>query len=194
MGALTSEHELDRAVAECQAAGSRVFAAFEQMVAAGNSPRFAAMLALQSPPGAKNTDRTFCEGQRGRMDRMSKVNRRAVEKQLRQKGFDPGNRFHISGLGPPTDPKAWVTCADDVLAIAKARNLDVTGAINHSAVEHSQARKDVALAPDIANKISEEYMAADPGLKEKCRKSRKAREELKERVVATHGKGARKKR
>lgn len=192
MSGIPDEMRLDMLIEEVQAAGPAALALFETIIARGETPEWAAMCALQQPPGASNTDRAFCEGQRERMDKISDVNKRALKERLRKKGFEPGNKFHVSGLGPVDDPNAWVSCADDVLAVAKAKNLDVQGAVRRKAVEKDPKKKDVPLANDIVRRIGQDYIAKDPVLAEKCRKSQKARQELKERIIATHGKPARK--
>lgn len=193
MPAISSEIRFAQLLDDVEACGEEALELFERMLASGETPEFAAMCACQQPPGAKNTDRAFCEGQRERADRMPEVNRKLVEKKLRAKGFEPGNKFHVSGLGPVDDPNAWVSSADDVLSIAKARNLELSGAINRKMVEKDHKPKDVPLASDLIAKIGTQYINQDPALKERCRKSAKARQELKERIIATHGKPARKK-
>jgi hypothetical protein len=192
MPAISSEVRLAQLLDDVEACGQAALELFEQMLNNGETMEFAAMCACQQAPGTKNTDRAFCEGQRERVSSMPEVNRRLIEQRLKKKGFEPGNKFHVSGLGPVDDPTAWVSCAEDVLTIAKEKNLELSGAINRKMVEKDRKPKDIPLADDLVVKIGQKYIQADPGLKEKCRKSKKARMELKERIIATHGKGARK--
>lgn len=192
MGALPAEMRKDMLIAEVQAAGPRALAIFEQSLAGGSGVEFAAMCALRQAPGSKNTDRAFCEGQRERMGHMSDVNRKAIEQKLKKKGLDVSNKFHISGLGPVDDPTSWVTCADDVLAVAKAKNLGVEGAVSRPMIDRELKPKNVQLAEPLVKELSQQYLREDPGLAENCRKSAKARAELREKVIGTHGKPARK--
>lgn len=191
MSAIDSDTRLDMLISDVQAHGPRALAIFEQIIAAGETPEWAAMCACRQAPGARNTDRAFCQGQQSRMDGMSKVVREAVKARLRAKGMEVGNKFHVSGLGAVDDPSAWVSSADDVLAVAKAKNLEVSGAVNRKMVEKEAPRKNVPLANDLIGSIGRKYLAEDPALQAKCAKSMKARQELKERIIATHGKAAR---
>ena len=192
MSAIPEGIRNDMLMAEVQAAGPRAVAIFEQSLAQGSGIEFAAMCALRQAPGSRNTDRAFCEGQRERMGHMSDVNRVVIEERLRKKGANVSNKFHISGLGPPDDPSAWVTCADDVLAVAKAKNLGVEGAINRTMVDREIKPKNVPLAEPLVKELSQRYLKNDPALAAKCKTSAKAMAELRERVIGTHGKPARK--
>lgn len=168
--------------------GSGAVALYQQIIAAGETERWAEMCALQSPPGTRNTDRAFNQGQRMKMDRMAQVNATELHKRAQKAGIETGGKYYISALGKHTDPAAWVTCADDVLAVCKARNLDCEGVIKYKAAQQEVAPpKDVALAPDIVQRFEKEYIAHEPGLAERIKKNPKARTELRERIVENHG-------
>lgn len=154
----------------------------------------AAMLALQSPAGTRYTDKAFNEGQRRKMERMHPDNARAIHARARAAGINPDGKYYVGALGKHTDPAAWVSSADDVLAVCKARNLDCDGVIRHKAVEKEVAPPpDVPLAPDLVQQFEKKYLAADPGLAEKVKKNPKARHELREKIVERHGRPKRKK-
>jgi hypothetical protein len=183
-------HELERLTDECLAAG--VLAEFACMMAAGTAPRAAAMYALQTPPGSRHTDRAFCQGARRQMESMPEVNRKAIVKLAKSAGIATDGKFYKGSLGSYTDPAAWVTCADDVLTVCKARNLDCEGVIKHRAALKDEPPKPVDLAPHLARRLEREYLKRDPRLAAKVKASAKAKHELREMVVAKHGKPARK--
>lgn len=171
-----------------QAREAGVLAVYERLLKEGKSPGFAAMLAMQQPPGSRFTDRAFCDGQRRKMERMSDVTRRAIQENARRAGISTDGKFYVGGLGRPDDPAAWVTSADDVLAVAKKRNLGVEGVLRHKSVDECGPPKPpVPLAEPLVRELMAEKMAADPGLAARCRKSRKARQELREAVLDKHG-------
>jgi hypothetical protein len=185
-------YELERIEDECRAAG--VYAEYAAMVARGEYPRAAAMFALQSPAGSRNTDRAFCEGARRQMDGMLPLNQKKVLAAARAAGISVDGKFYKGSLGRPNDPAAWVTCADDVLAVCKARNLDCQGVITHKAHFEDRPAKKTPLAPDIVKTFERDYMAKNPALAAEAKKNPKVRKELRERIVATHGAKARKTR
>jgi hypothetical protein len=178
-------YELERITDECEAAG--VGAEYRRMVKAGTYPREAAMYALQAAPGSRNTDRAFCQGARHQMDNMDADNRKMLYKMAHKAGVNTAGKFYKGGLGKPTDPAAWVTSSDDVLAVCKARNLNCEGVIKHKAIEKDYVPKNIPLAPDIVHEFEQKYTKADPGLAAKVKKSPKARRELQERIIDTHG-------
>jgi len=143
------------------------------------------MLALQSPPRTKNTDRTFCEGAHRQMEDMPDRQRKAILKFAKQAGINTSGKYYKGSLGGYTDPAAWVSTADDVLAVCKARNYTVTGAVNHQGTVMPPKR--VKMAPDLMAEMTKKELKADPVLAEKVRKNPKKLSEVKERVVATYG-------
>lgn len=175
----------ERYADECRAAG--VLAEYEELLAAGNPPGAAAMFALQSPPGSRNTDRAFCDGQRRKMERMAPGNRNKMIAIAKKAGIKTDGKFYVGGLGRYDDPKAWVTCADDVLTSCKLTKSAATGVINCDYTEHDKPREEPALAPDLVSTYTKRKLAADPALLEKVRKNPKKLKEVQESVVSTHG-------
>lgn len=151
----------------------------------GVEPVFAAMRACRRACGTKNMDRTFNEGARRRMDGMGKNGERLV-KIAQRAGISTQGKFYVGGLGRYTDPHAWVSTADDILTVAKKKNLTVTGVVNHQGHEEAPPTPTTKLAPDIMKRYLKTYFRNDPGLKEKVRRNPKAMRDLKERIVGTH--------
>lgn len=179
-------YELARIEDECARAG--VLDEYRRMVAGGTFPRAAAMYALQSAPGSRNTDRAFCQGARQRMENMLPMNAKAIHAQAKAAGIDSCGKYYVGGLGRYTDKAAWVTCAEDVMTVAKARNFDVDGVLRRKAIRKDPAPPpDVSLAPDIVQRLAADYIASDPALAERCAKSKHARLELREKIIEKHG-------
>ena len=184
-----STTELARLEDECHAAG--VLSEYEAMIDKGTYPRAAAMYALQEAAGTTNSDKAFCQGQHRKMERMSPLLRNALQMQAKQAGIDTNGRYFIGGLsgGNARDPSAWVTSAEDVMTIAKAKNLNVEGVLNRKAiVKEQKPLPEVGLAPDIVRQLANKAIDSDPALRERCLKHKHARHELAERIIEKHGK------
>ncbi len=151
----------------------------------GVEKEFAAMRACRRACGTKNMDRTFNEGARRRMDGMGKNGERLV-KIAQRAGISTQGKFYVGGLGRYTDPNAWVSTADDVLTVAKERNLTVTGVINHQGHDVPPPKMTTKLAPDIMRRYLKAYYSREPALRERVRRNPKALRELKERITHTH--------
>lgn len=62
----------------------------------------------------------------------------------------------------PGDPRAWVASRGEMLAIAKERNLNVEGIINHKAIPSGPL--ELGIAEDIAKAKAKKIMAEKPGI------------------------------
>lgn len=165
------------------------FERFCSLVDKGNSPTAALMFASRRAPGVRNSDRNFNESARRRMYGMSEKCREGIAEVARRAGISTQGKFYVGGLGKYTDPHAWVSDTSDIMAIAKAKRLNVSGALNYTgSPDGPPPPKHVPLAPDVAADIERKYIQDDPKLREQIRKNPKKRRELRERVVATHGK------
>lgn len=107
-----------------------------KMVQNGVAPRMAEMLALQSPPAVKGTDRTLMQGRYNneQFDAMPPDHARGLLQIARKAGINPSGKYYCSGLADkrgPADPAAWIDSVSDVQKVASARNLTVTGAVQH---------------------------------------------------------------
>lgn len=186
MPAIPESMQRERYADECAAAG--VLPEYEALLAAGNPPGFAAMLALQSPPGSKNTDRAFTEGARRQMESMSPKIREMVVGMAQKAGINTEGKFYKGSLGRCDNPAAWVSSAQDVIESCKKQNLNVSGVVNYtSGTPQEKQVKSVPLAPDLVREMEVKTLQANPALAEKCRKSKKARGELREKVISTYG-------
>ena len=123
------ESELDAEIRQDELTLARYFMYREN----GQSPRFAAIAACQRAPGTKGSDRAFNEHARRRMDRMHATNQERILGIAKRAGINTQGKYYVGGLGRYNDPAAWVSTTDDILSVAKARNLNVEGSVNHTA-------------------------------------------------------------
>lgn len=187
MGAIATKTRLSMLGKQVRAAGPRAVKLYRQILKAGETAEFAAMCALRQAPGASGTDRAFCQGSQAQMESMAPINREAVLARAKRAGIKTQGKFFKGSLGRAEDPAAWVATADDVLAVAKQKNLTIDGAVKHQGVRRDGPPARVRLAPDLVANLECEYVAQDGKLAEQVEKSPKARRELRERIIETHG-------
>ena len=154
----------------------------------GIEPVWANMNACRRGPGAAGVDRHFSERARRRMNSMSKANRDNIVKIAQRAGVDTSNKFYVGGLGRYGDSAAWVSNAEDLLTVAKKRNLNVQGAVKHEARPPDAAPKKIKMASDIMAKYVKLY-SQDPKTKERISKNpQKELPALQEKILHNHTK------
>jgi hypothetical protein len=154
--------------ANIQSAGPVAVAHYRKMIQAGNTHRFAEMCALQSPPGTKGTDRAVMErrydGQW--LDKMPKHQALRIVNEARAAGVNISGKYYMSGLADKRghcDPAAWIESAADIRKVARERNLNVRGIVDHEAVK-MEPRKSPALSERLVREMSKKEMRANPKL------------------------------
>lgn len=168
---------------------------FWEMVESGETPRFACMVATRTAPGIKTADHLFNENARHRMNTMNPVQRSEILKIAQSAGIKTQGKYYVPGLGRYDDPRAWCSTADDALAVAKERGLQLSGCINYEP-DNEVIDKQVEavanrpkLAPDIAKEMTEKYMLNDPHIRERAEKDpERVYEETYDMVQEKHGK------
>lgn len=133
----------------------------------GYGEKWAAMVALQQPPGTSGTDRAFQQGRLDGnwMDEMPVHMAKRMVREAKAAGIDITGKQYMSGLSDKRghcDPEAWVSDLSDVRRVAKKRNLQVRGIINVDAVETPP--KQVDLNPKIAKELAKKEIAKNPSL------------------------------
>ena len=110
-------------------------ARYENMRLAGESHSIAEMLATRSFPGVK-TDAIFNEGKfSGERGRIGPQELWRIA-QAEAAGVSTTGKWYCSGLASfPGDPTAWVGDRGDVLRIAREKNLNVQGYVEHQGYE-----------------------------------------------------------
>lgn len=152
---------------EIKNAPKHIQAHFRKVLAMGYGERWAAMVALQQPPGTKGTDRAFQEGRLDGnwLDQLPARQAKRMVREAKAAGIDISGKQYMSGLANKLghmDPKAWVSDISDVKRVAKERNLSVTGIVNVEAQE--VAPVNVALNPRIARELAKKEIAKNPRL------------------------------
>ena len=163
---------------EIIAAGPQALNLYEKALPFGE--RWAAMVALQQPPGAKGTDRAFLEGRQNnqQLDDMPVRQAQYVARDARKAGISIAGKYYCAGIADKRgwkDPEAWVTSNDDVLRVAQKRRLHVTGSVNYDPGE----------APPKRTLLSESIIKEE--LRKEKRKNPKAKVgELREKIIEKH--------
>jgi hypothetical protein len=153
-------------------------ARYQAMLAAGESPVLAEMLASRTFPGIRTgsalmrgvaTDDGLGDTDTGDMIRAA-ADRNGVSR--------AGKRW-IGGLGKSwDDPACWVSDEHDVRAVARERGYAVSGAVNVAGLSEVPDPPPPVVAQDIVDDEIGRRTAIDPGLKE--RDIRELREEVRE--------------
>lgn len=155
----------------------------------GLTHRGAEMLALQQAPRA-NTDREFTQGHNhgGWLNEVGPIRRKRLLAAAQKLGINPNARIYKSGLGPPSDPRAWVEGKADIVRVCQEKKLicesDDSGLTYEP--EATAPKKSVPLAADIVNRLVTEKLAREPGLAEKVKRKPNAIREVQAAVIDKH--------
>lgn len=158
------------------------------MIADGQSPQMAHQLASRrAPTMGLVSERQFDSSHRRDMNSMSENLRNRLLTVARSAGIDTHGKYYVSGLGKHNDPRAWVSSASEVKRVCEERQMTADGpGIRHTAPAIDVEPNRIPLAEDVVQERMGHYIAADPGLAEKVKKSPSKRQELRERVIETH--------
>jgi len=142
--------------------------------------RWALMVATQTPPGTRGTDRAFMEGRLNDqwLDDMPKRQAQRILSEARAAGISTTGKQYVGGIADlraHRDPEAWVDSTADVLRVARKRNLTVEGIVNHKG--HQEAPKAPVLNERIVREDLKHYKKLHPG---------KSTAELREMIVNKH--------
>lgn len=176
---MPSEREIDLPI-EIASANPSAQAHYRQMIRDGQSERFAIMCSLQIAPGAKGTDRAFMEGRMNnqQFDGMPTRQANYVIRDARKAGINISGKHYVAGLADKRrwcDPEAWVSSNDDILKVAKKRQLTVTGSVNY----------DPPVQPPKRVKLNERIVKREVARLQKMHPTAKVGE-LRERVIEKH--------
>ena len=157
-----------------------------EMCEAGQSPSMAAMLASQQAPGLKGTDTQFQRDERYNMSRVDDDQMERIQQIAKRSGIITQGKTYNGQLGKYSDPHAWVSDLGDVKHTAIAKGMDIEGAVKVNA--YAGPRPKTRIAPDILGRLERQARKSDPSLDGKCRKSKAARSELRQRLTDKHTK------
>ena len=149
-------------------AGPQAVDHYKRSIASGATPQFAEMVTLQIPPGTKGTDRAFMQGRLAGewLNAMPKRQADRMVREARAAGINTSGRFYMGGLADRRghlDPEAWVDSTGDILRVARKRNLEVRGIVNHTP-SHREPPKEVDINPRILREHVRKEMKANPKL------------------------------
>lgn len=164
-----------------QIAGKEAIRHYLTMLRDGQTPRFAEMCATQTPPGVRGTDRAVMQHRLNGewLDAMPKHQAASILAQARAAGISTEGKYYMSGLADkrgPSDPAAWIDSASDIKRVAQARNLHVTGIVEHVAHDVPPP-KPKPLSESAIRKLMPKYRQENP--------SKKAGE-LREMIIEKH--------
>lgn len=148
---------------------------------------WAAMCALQQPPGTRYSDKAYQQAARADMESWGDKLTNGITELAQKHGINTNGKFYEGALGSYIDPDAWVSDLSDVRTVCKKKNLDMDGAIKiRGRRDDGEPVKKVRLAPDLVNELTQKKLASDPALAEKVRKNPKKIHEVKEQVIERH--------
>lgn len=142
--------------------------------------RWALMVALQTPPGTRGTDRAFMQGRMNnqQLDGMPARQAKYVSEEAKAAGINISGKYYCGGIADSRgwrDPEAWVSGNDDVLNVAKKRRMHVAGSVNY----------DPGPAPPKRTLINESIVQ-EMVAKEKRKNPSAKTGELREQVIEKH--------
>lgn len=142
--------------------------------------RWAEMVALQCPPGTKGSERAFLEGRQNnqQFDSLPKRQAQYMIREAKQAGINPSGKYYCAGIADGRgwkDPAAWVSSNDDVLKVAKARRMAVSGSVNY----------DPGPAPP-QRKLLSESIIKDEVRKQKRKNPSANVNELRDKIIDKH--------
>jgi len=163
---------------EVKRAGEDAIATYRRALPYGE--KWAAMVAMQTPPGTKGTDRAFMEGRMNnqQLDDMPVRQAKYVAAEAKSAGINISGKHYVGGLADKRgwrDPEAWVSNNDDVLKVAHKRRLSVAGTVNYDPGPADPKRK------LISESIVREAVAKEKRLNPSAKVS-----DLREKVIEKH--------
>jgi hypothetical protein len=163
---------------EVKRAGEEAIATYKRALPYGE--KWAAMVAMQTPPGTKGTDRAFMEGRMNnqQLDDMPVRQAQYVASEAKSAGINISGKHYVGGLADKRgwrDPEAWVSNNDDVLKVAHKRRLAVSGTVNYDPGPADPKRK-----------LISESIVREEVAKEKRRNPSAKTGDLRQKVIEKH--------
>ena len=144
-----------------------------KMIEDGQSHNFALMCSLSQPPGTKGTERAFMEKRYNSewLNDMPKFQADRMLREAKESGITTNGRYYHSGIADKRgwkDPEAWIEGSDDVVRVAKKRNLQVRGSVNVDAHEVEPTKK--KFSKQTEDRIVKHYKKKNKKLSDKAAK------------------------
>jgi hypothetical protein len=151
----------------------------------GTASVWASMSACRRGARQAGSDTAFWEHARRRMNNMTPYMQNLVMKQAKQAGIDTTGKVHMTGLGAPDNPDAWISGTDDIVAVCKKRNLSCEGHVNYQGAEVPPQQ--VPLAEDLIDEMVQLEREVNPDTDAKCRRDATELKRLRGLVVEKYG-------
>lgn len=163
---------------EVKRAGADAVATYKRALPYGE--KWASMVAMQVAPGTSGTDRAFMEGRHNnqQLNDMPLNQARYVAAEAKKAGVSISGKYYVGGLADKRgwrDPKAWVSNNDDILKVAQARRLHVSGTVNYDPGPTAPKRK------LMSDKIMKEEIAREKRINPSAKTA-----DIRERVIEKH--------
>jgi hypothetical protein len=154
---------------EIEQAHPEVQAHYRRMIEDGQTERFALMCSLQQAPSVAGDNDSWMRGRHNGqwLDQLPTKQAKWMLREAKAAGIDTTGKYYCSGIADSKahlDGEAWVSSRDDVLRVAKKRQLELRGQINYTPPEGVAPPKRVPLNPKLVKKLAGEMMRRDPKL------------------------------
>ncbi len=152
---------------------------YMEMRAAGESHNIAELLATQEVPFIM-TDSEYLKGMSCNGSQFEKTPHIGdfYKAEAEKAGVSTTGKVYLSGLADrPGDPKAWISGRGDVQRVCEERGMSCQGSVQVAA-RQEEPKPGPRLAPDIVNRFVKKELAKKPGQRV---------EEVREKVIAEHG-------
>ena len=143
---------------------------YRKLIADGQTPRFSEMCALSSAPCVHGTDTSVMRGRQDGnwMDALPQKQAEWMLKEAKAAGINTAGKYYMSGIADSRahcDGEAWISGKDDILRVAKQRNLHVQGQVNYDPPEpDGPPKRRNAMNPKLVKSLARQEMRAEPGL------------------------------
>jgi len=160
---------------------------YETIVGAGNTPQFAMMCIHQQAPKMSHSDRAMNETARRRMMDMHAPHRDAIVALAQRAGINTHGKYYNGQLGTYEDKRAWVSTDADIVESARTKKLKVDGTVKCDYSTQTAPIQGPLLAEDIVQREVNRVLRKEPETRAKLREGKIKKQELRERVIAKHG-------
>jgi len=150
---------------------------------------WAAMCALQQPPGTARTDRAYQQTAFADFAGWPPGLRKAALQVAKEAGINTNGKVYEGTLGRYDDPAAWVGSIDDISASCKAKGMDIDGVVKIRGNQRPKGeQKKIALSEEIIKeKVGDELKK--PEVRSRVKAGKLKIGELREAVVDRHSPG-----
>lgn len=179
-----TQGEIESIEADMDQQGVRWF--YDELVMDGMSPRLAQMVASQECANIGSTDKNFNRRERSRMLGMDDSQREEIVRIAKEAGINTHGKSYNGRLGRYNDPRAWVADTHDVRLAAEEKGYSLRGMVNVD--NEPKPVKKKRIAKDILDGLEKRSRSKDKALDERCRKSKTARNDLREALTEKHTK------